>query len=208
MADQVDLAPNAVQEDAGRMAWWTDLDVGIQSALIGVGGALIGAVVGGLMASRAARQASERQWRREDEARSRQRREQQMQDLMTAWAKLHRAANAGTWEYTYLVDDEHAGPEERRRQLVLFAEFWRHCKYVALLSRSAGYPAAARFLYELHHFEDDIANADARYETAMKIAEHYLEHPDEIEAKLAPDPEGAAAEMVDIVSRHRQEPDS
>ncbi len=90
----------------------------------------------------------------------------------------------------------------------MFAEFWRHCKLVGLLSRNAGYPAAARFLYEMHHFEDDIVNADARYQTAMKIAEQYLEHPDEIEAKLAPDPEGAAARMVEVASHHRREPDA
>lgn len=183
------------------MDWWVRLDPAIQAAWIGVVGALIGALlgagVGGWWASRVARDVSRAEW-------DQQRREQQLQNLMSAWTELHQAANRGSWEFAFLMDDP--GPEESRRQLEVFAEFWRHCKLVGALSRAAGYPAGARFLYEMHHFEEDIQNTDARYEVAMRIAERYLEDPDDIETRLATDPEGTAERMIEAASLHRTDP--
>lgn len=192
------------------MEWWVRLDPAIQAAWIGVVGALIGALIGaslgGWWTSKVARAASRAEWNRENELRAEQRREQQMQELMAAWVELHRSANRGSWEFAFIMDDP--GPEEARRQLALFAEFWGHCKLVGLLSRAAGYPAAARFLYEMHHFEDDIQNTDARYQVAMEIAEQYLEHPDSIEDRLAMDPEGVAAQWIQVASSHRTDPEA
>ncbi|WP_299518807.1 hypothetical protein [uncultured Serinicoccus sp.] len=154
-----------------------------------------------------ARQAAARQWQREDGIRTEHQREQQLQELMSAWTELHRIKNRGGWEPSVLMDEQPT-PGESRRQLELCFEFWRPCKLAALLSRNAGYPAAAKFLYEMHHFEEDIANTDARYEAVMKVAEQYLENPDKIEQKLAPNPSRSAAQWVALASWHRKEPDA
>ena len=118
------------------MRWFPSLDPTIQAAWIGVVGALIGSLLGAGMgatlASRAAQRAAREAWR-----------EEQRRALELAWADLHGAANRGSWAFQDLLDEPEKG--EKRRQLELWADFWRHCKLVSVRAAAFGYPLPARF---------------------------------------------------------------
>jgi hypothetical protein len=71
------------------MQWWTCLDPEIQAAIIGVVGSLIGALIGGGMASRAGRSAVAQQWKQQAVQRGLDAVDAAIADFMTVYTASH-----------------------------------------------------------------------------------------------------------------------